>query len=701
MKWMVVILGILLLVGSVSAATILGVSSYPPANNYTYVNATSTTSGYEPYHATNSSKSLTGTHDLTSWVSAVGGNTNQRFHIDLGSAKQINRIYYENFHSVGSSTDYGVKNFTFWGSNSSTAFLNKTYTNDTGWTSLPADITTLIQHTSSDVSDPKYVVVTNNGSYRYYGFKFANNYNSSLTQMAIRRIELQREISWVYSTPGTFYWVCPANVTTVSLNLGVGGGSGKGAYIWYGNYYIGYGGSSGEWQNHATIATTPGTNYTIVVGAGGVASAVDAVSNAGGLSSAFTFTSAGGAGGLSSPGATNANGGAGSNGFLTGGNANAGGSVTSYSGGLAGSGYGAGGGGGAARTSPAEAGVGGKGSDGYVGIFQTGYSTFNTPDFSGTPLSGVAGTLVSFTDESLILDNSNITYLWDFGDDSTSTTIGDIVHVFPYVGSYTVSLTINTDLGSVTEEKEAYINLVSEVPQLDLKTEPNPVQFTIVDKYGRYLKNVAATAKMTSTSTNGTNWLTTLFGISPDATSVNETTMYDVAGDDGAVVFPLVSAALYHITFTNASQGVSDAKDIHPVQANYIYILGSTATAVPANNTAINITLWTYPPASTNPATVYLIANYTDSTATTSNVTFFVNFSSNQTIKYTHSHTSSPMDEQYGVTNTAGVGYTWAVRSTSTTFGNVSKAMGLTLKGTGQYGLASNLLSVCNNWECT
>lgn len=66
----------------------------------------------------------------------------------------------------------------------------------------------------------------------------------------------------VYTTPGTYSWVCPAGVTSVSV-VCVGGGGG-------GSTYPGNGGAGGGlgWKNN--IAVTPGSSYTVVVGAGGI-----------------------------------------------------------------------------------------------------------------------------------------------------------------------------------------------------------------------------------------------------------------------------------------------------------------------------------------------------------------------------------------------------------------------------------------------
>ena len=110
-------------------------STYPPAQSDTYVKATTfVDSSFFPHFATDPTKPLTGSWTNNAWASDSGEITDQRFHIDLGSAKTIKRIYYENSHSLGSQTNTGVQNFTLWGSNSAGSFAELTYGTDTGWT---------------------------------------------------------------------------------------------------------------------------------------------------------------------------------------------------------------------------------------------------------------------------------------------------------------------------------------------------------------------------------------------------------------------------------------------------------------------------------------------------------------------------------------------------------------------------------------
>ena len=105
----------------------------------------------------------------------------------------ISRIYYENAHISGAYTDRGFRNFTFWGSNTSTAFDDTTYATDTNWTQLTISQSFLDQHTASNIADPKYITLTENTtSYRYYALKMSSDWGTSFNNYyGIRRVELQ------------------------------------------------------------------------------------------------------------------------------------------------------------------------------------------------------------------------------------------------------------------------------------------------------------------------------------------------------------------------------------------------------------------------------------------------------------------------------------------------------------------------------
>jgi len=172
-------------------------SQYPPEQSDTYVKATTKLDTlYWPYFATDPAKSLTGERDNNSWLSSVSVTGSQRFHIDLGESIVIRRIYYENHHTFGSENTRGVENFTFWGSNiGAGTFDDLVYGNDEGWTQLTISASVMDKHVALDQADPKYITVTNEVAYRYYAFKFADNWGDALF-IGVRRIELQTEDGW-------------------------------------------------------------------------------------------------------------------------------------------------------------------------------------------------------------------------------------------------------------------------------------------------------------------------------------------------------------------------------------------------------------------------------------------------------------------------------------------------------------------------
>lgn len=162
---------------------------YPLAQNDTYVKATGFyTSNYYPHFATDPALLLLGTSVGNQWMDNQYSN---RFHIDLGSAIIINQIYYENGHSSGYESSYGVKNFTLLGSNTPSAFTELTYAIDTDWTQLTTSQTTFDQHVAANTPDPKYIAVTGITPYRYYAFKFADTWAGDYEYMTVRRIVLQ------------------------------------------------------------------------------------------------------------------------------------------------------------------------------------------------------------------------------------------------------------------------------------------------------------------------------------------------------------------------------------------------------------------------------------------------------------------------------------------------------------------------------
>lgn len=190
-----------------------------------------------------------------------------------------------------------------------------------------------------------------------YTFKvYANNsYGPSAYSAASNSVTPTAPVvgQQAYTTAGTYSWVAPTGVTSVSVVAVGGGGAG-----WSG---VGGGGGGLTYRNNMPV--TPGASYSVVVGAAGVS----ASSNGGNSTfsaGAFNLVAGGGktsnsvpaAGGTSSGGAANYSGGAGYSGCGGGG----GGGAAGYSGN--------GGNAGQTNTATSQAGSGGGGSGGVPGV---------------------------------------------------------------------------------------------------------------------------------------------------------------------------------------------------------------------------------------------------------------------------------------------------------------------------------------------
>jgi PKD repeat protein len=293
-----------LLVGIASASY---TSQYPPAYSDTYVKATTTyTPTFQPYYAVDPSKSLTGTsEDSNAWMSNFV-EVQQRFHVDLGSAKTVTMFTYANYHNSGSETDRGVKTFTLWGSNTAGSFADLTYGTDTGWTQLTTNVSQFDQHVGSDTADLHYVNVTNSVAYRYYAFKFEDGWGTAT--LAFRHIELQTTNgassgpclggsygSWTaygdgwitrsdictvikWNTSGTYSFQPTGNATSIDYVVVAGGGGG--------GYRLGGGGGGAGGFNESSMTGLTG-EQVVIVGAGGAASTSATTNGANGGNSSF------------------------------------------------------------------------------------------------------------------------------------------------------------------------------------------------------------------------------------------------------------------------------------------------------------------------------------------------------------------------------------------------------------------------------
>jgi hypothetical protein len=164
---------------------------YPPTFTSDYILASSTRGdSWQPYMAVNPSLSLIGGSTNNEWNSASYTIAAVRFHIDLGEACSIRFIEYDNRHESGGFTNNACKNFTFWGSNSGSAFNTLTYSTDTGWTEITSlSSKTFAKHAEANRADTNFITVTSTTNYRYYAFKMTDHWERS-SHLGLRNIAL-------------------------------------------------------------------------------------------------------------------------------------------------------------------------------------------------------------------------------------------------------------------------------------------------------------------------------------------------------------------------------------------------------------------------------------------------------------------------------------------------------------------------------
>ena len=95
-----------------------------------------------------------------------------------------------------------------------------------------------------------------------------------------------------------------------------------------------------------------------------------------------------------------------------------------------------------------------------MGAYEYAYKP--SASFVASPVGGPVPLTVTFTDCSTSGSAAITGWLWDFGDGSTSTE-SNPTHIYTIAGSYAITLTVTTAIGSDAEKEEDLINVVPEI----------------------------------------------------------------------------------------------------------------------------------------------------------------------------------------------------------------------------------------------
>jgi PKD repeat protein len=157
---------------------------------------------------------------------------------------------------------------------------------------------------------------------------------------------------------------------------------------------------------------------------------------------------------------------------------------------------------------------------GYINVTPTPVGP--TANFSGSPRTGNAPLAVDFTNLSTAGTQPITNYAWTFGDGGTSSSANPS-HTYNAPGTYTVSLTVTTTVGSDTDTKTGYITVspAPVAPKADFSGTPTSGAAPL-------------TVSFTDLSTPGTSPILTrfwTFGDGSTSTETNPTHTYNAAGN--------------------------------------------------------------------------------------------------------------------------------------------------------------------------
>jgi hypothetical protein len=296
--------------------------------------------------------------------------------------------------------------------------------------------------------------------------------------------------------------------------------------------------------------------------------------------------------------------------------------------GVAGTGGGGGGGGWGGEGWATYMNPGSGGSGVFIVSFSYSEPWLNHANFTATNTSH-PGDSVAFTDTSKINITDNLTYLWEFGDGYTSSTVGNVTHVYSWTGVFSVNLSVNTSVGIndtlfrsewmivTTDTGDVAVNNTRQVSY-----SPRTVTFKIIDEYNTPLINIPVDGYIDSyTFPNGAADLVNYYGLSLEAAqnAVNESFILHGETDSlGQVTYTMLGAIKYTVNVT--SGGTTYSKYIYPSTDTYIITIPSFVIPTPATN-YITYTLTNN---TVNSTVEYFNLTYRDTSGGTSSINFTV-----------------------------------------------------------------------------
>jgi gliding motility-associated-like protein len=173
-------------------------------------------------------------------------------------------------------------------------------------------------------------------------------------------------------------------------------------------------------------------------------------------------------------------------------------------------------------------------------------TVYQSPVAAFSPTSSCVGSIVTFTDQSTAAATNTITtWSWDFGDGSSASALQNPVHTFTAMGTYTVTLAVNSAVCSNTISQNFVVNV-----------KPTAA-FTVAPTSGC----PTLTVNFTNNSLNATSFIWD-FGVTPTSTSNATNPVFNYSNTTGSAINPTIT--LIALTGAGCSDTATQAITVFP-----------------------------------------------------------------------------------------------------------------------------------------
>ncbi|MFA4973308.1 MAG: DUF2341 domain-containing protein [bacterium] len=228
---------------------------------------------------------------------------------------------------------------------------------------------------------------------------------------------------------------------------------------------------------------------------------------------------------------------------------------------------------------------------------------------------------------------------------------------------------------------------------------PNEVTFTVKSLFGAPVSGVNVTIVPQNTTVSEFAWLYELLGINDASTPIFDQAMTGITGSDGSTTFVMDGTTNYHVTFENATAGISESMNLYPSQPQYtVYASGSGSGGwfASGHNPLVEVNVSTSAGENTT-ALGYIGVRYADALSQTTSVSIRINRTNTDGTQTTVNSTtvagSSSFTRTFSIPNHRGNDYSVNVTAVHTEFGTITRPFAVHfVPGPMSFGLPEDLL---------